>query len=300
MAKNTIVVCGATGNQGGAVVDALLRSRDFHVVALTRYPDNVSANALYEKGADVMFGDLNDKASLLAAFKNAHGVFGLTQPWSKDYKKVSTKEEMKQGRNIIEACRESGIRHLVFTSVLSIGMEETGIPHLESKLMLENNIREGTVPFTIFKLATFMDNLGAPYFPIKDGIIKGSTDGDAKIPYISSKDIGEFVTIAFQFQKYYHNIEMNLITDFVSGNELAALLSKINDGESFEYKAEPTFAMKLFAKEFYKMRLLSEKNGRPPYPPEIETAIKNCKDKYLNCMTLEQFLIKNGFNKGRF
>ncbi|EXJ82941.1 hypothetical protein A1O3_06758 [Capronia epimyces CBS 606.96] len=75
MAK-TIVITGATGTQGGSVVAAFLRDPSFNVRALTRDTESPAAQALREKGADVVAGDLMNEASLVAAFK-ARLILGL-------------------------------------------------------------------------------------------------------------------------------------------------------------------------------------------------------------------------------
>ncbi len=75
--KAAIVVCGATGNQGGAVVDSLLASGKWNVFAMVRDVSGEKARALEAKGVQLKKGDLLDKASLVSAFQAAHGVFGL-------------------------------------------------------------------------------------------------------------------------------------------------------------------------------------------------------------------------------
>ena len=75
----TIVVTGATGQQGGAVVKSLRRS--FHVKAITRDPKKPEAQALTKLGVEVVAADLLDRASLERAFAGAHGVFALTNFW---------------------------------------------------------------------------------------------------------------------------------------------------------------------------------------------------------------------------
>jgi nucleoside-diphosphate-sugar epimerase len=69
--KQSVLVTGATGQQGGAVARTLL-ARGHRVKALTRKPDSVAARHLVSAGADLVTGDLGDAASVLKA---ASGVF---------------------------------------------------------------------------------------------------------------------------------------------------------------------------------------------------------------------------------
>ncbi len=295
MERKTIVVCGATGNQGGAVVERLLASRQWNVAALSRSGDSERAQDLKRKGVEIRQGDLLDPPSLRKAFQNVYGVFGVTQPWSADYKKVNIEGEIAQGRNIVDACLDAGVKHLVFSTVLHFGKGKTGIPHVDSKLVMEKHLMKNKVPYTLLKPASFMENIGTPFFPVKKGSIRGFVDGDAKVPYISCKDIGAFAALAFERPADYIGKEIDLIGDFVSGEELCQTLGKLRNGERFKYKTLPRFIMRIFAKEFYAMRVAFEKWGRQPYPKEILEAMSECKRMHPEVFSVEQYLKAQGY-----
>jgi uncharacterized protein YbjT (DUF2867 family) len=59
--KKTVLVTGATGNQGGSVANELLSAGRYGVRAMTRKPDSEKALALKSRGAEVVAGDLNDE-----------------------------------------------------------------------------------------------------------------------------------------------------------------------------------------------------------------------------------------------
>ncbi len=295
MDKKTIVVCGATGNVGGAVVESLLKKKIWKVIALTRKPDAPKAIALQDKGAKLLKADLQNRSSMITAFEGAQLVFGITQPFSSDYKKTDPDAEIQQGHNIIDSCVTNNIEHIVFSTVFGSGDHKTGVPHLDSKLTIVDYLKTTTLPYTILKPASFMDNIGRKYFPVKTGYVKGFTDGDVKVPYISVADIGEFAAMAFEQKECFRNVEINLMADLVSGNDIAKTLSRIRNGETFKYKAMPRLLMKLFASEFYAMRVSFEKSGRPPYPPEYAEALQKCRDLRPDLINIEQFLISQGY-----
>ena len=59
--EQSVLVVGATGNQGGVTIDHLLAAgREFAVRGPTRTPDSEAARALEERGVDSRRGDLND------------------------------------------------------------------------------------------------------------------------------------------------------------------------------------------------------------------------------------------------
>ena len=74
--KKIIAVMGATGAQGGAVVDALLTvPEQFAIRAITRNPESEKAKALIAKGCEVVKADADDVPSMVAAFSGAYGAF---------------------------------------------------------------------------------------------------------------------------------------------------------------------------------------------------------------------------------
>jgi uncharacterized protein YbjT (DUF2867 family) len=295
MERKTIVVCGASGNQGGAVVQSLLRSQQWNIVALSRNPDSERMMEFKRTGVMIKSADLQGKASLTKAIENAYGCFGVTQPWSSDYKKVNIEGEIEQGRNIVDACLEAGVKHLVQSTALHFGTGKTEIPHVDSKLVIEEYLMKNKVPHTLLRPASFMDNIGTPFFPVKKGSIKGFVDGDAKVPYIACEDIGEFARLAFEHPDDFIGKEINMIGDFVSGEELCQSMSKLRDGEHFSYKTTPKLLMRIFANEFYKMRTTFEKYGRPPYPPEVQDVMSECKRMHPKLLSVEQYLKAKGY-----
>jgi len=80
--SKTVVVIGATGNQGGGVMRKLASTSGFKVRALTRNPEGRKAKLLEKmRNVTVVKGDLDDESSLVAAFEGAYGVFLVTSFW---------------------------------------------------------------------------------------------------------------------------------------------------------------------------------------------------------------------------
>jgi uncharacterized protein YbjT (DUF2867 family) len=83
--KKIIAVVGATGSQGGGLVRAILDDWNgpFAVRALTRNPDSATAKEFAARGAETVRMDLDDEASLRAAFDGAYGAFVVTNFWER-------------------------------------------------------------------------------------------------------------------------------------------------------------------------------------------------------------------------
>jgi len=297
MYTRSIAVCGATGQQGGATVQALLKKKlGGDIIAISRNPNSDKAKALARQGIRVLKADLLDKESLVAAFKKATMVFGVTQPFSDGFRKSSASAEVTQGKNIIDACLKAGVEYLVQSTVFNPGTNAFGVPHLDSKTAITTYLKNSGLAYAILKPASFMDNIGTSFFSVKKGRIRGFTDGNAKLPYISVKDIGEFASKIFENPAMYRKRELDLVADFVSGDELAQILTKIRDGQRFAYTAIPRPLMWIFAREFYRMRKAFEKSGRPPFPASIDAAIRKCNEMNPRVLTMERYLLMRKFD----
>src|SRR6478609_8834135 len=121
----TILITGATGQQGGAVARAL-HGAGFKLRGLTRKPDSERAAALARHGVDVVKGDLDEEASLRRALAGAWGVFGVQNTWE-----AGVEREEAQGKRLATLAREAGVEHYVYTSVGS-AHKRTGVPHFDN------------------------------------------------------------------------------------------------------------------------------------------------------------------------
>ncbi|RDW70994.1 hypothetical protein BP6252_07557 [Coleophoma cylindrospora] len=88
--QKTIVVIGATGNQGGSVARTFLGLPHWKVRAVTRNPSSPAAQTLASSGAEVVQGDLSDIGSLSPAFQDANAIFLNTDFWE-TYKALAAK-----------------------------------------------------------------------------------------------------------------------------------------------------------------------------------------------------------------
>ena len=105
---------GATGVQGGSVIKAVLAhptlSKEYKIRAITRDPSKPNAKALAEQGVEPVKADMEDKNSLEHAIKGSHAVYAVTNYWEKQ----SKSGEITQGKNIADASKAAGVKHLVW------------------------------------------------------------------------------------------------------------------------------------------------------------------------------------------
>lgn len=262
MNSSKIVVCGATGNQGGAVAAALLKGGGWSVTALTRDPGSAAAQALADLGAEVTVADLLDMGSLLHAFDGAHGVFGLTQPWSYATGRFDTFAEIRQGRNIIWACREAGVPNVVFSTVINLAGKPSGVPWIDSKLFLEEIIKSNLPQAVIVRPALYMENIGSRLLRFRGNSIIGRFGDDAPVPYVALSDIGSSVAEIFSAPGRFAGDRITLAGDIVSGREIASFLSGSTGERNMQYDPVSELRLRLFSPAFFFMRRFFEEQGR--------------------------------------
>ena len=125
-----ILITGVTGNQGGAVAQALQGS-GFRLRGLTRKPESEHAAALMRQGIEIVKGDLDDEATLRRALAGAWGVFGVQNTGE-----AGVEREEAQGKRLATLAREAGVEHYVYTSVGS-AHKRTSVPHFDNKWRIE-------------------------------------------------------------------------------------------------------------------------------------------------------------------
>ena len=220
--RGLVLVTGATGRQGGATARRLLE-RGWPVRALTRNPDKPAARALAERGAEVVRGDLNDPTSVARAVDGAYGVFSLQEWWT-----AGLDGEVRQGRTLAEAAKQAGVTHFVYSSVGG-AERSSGVPHFETKWVLEQYIRKLNLPATILRPVSFMENYYMPQ--VEKGILKGRLlDGvRADKPYqlIAVDDIGAFAAAVFERGDEMLGQAYEIAGDEVTNLEVAATFGRV-------------------------------------------------------------------------
>src|SRR5712664_1206234 len=217
----TILVAGATGQQGGAVARSLIK-RGHRVIGLTRSASKLKA--LAAAGIEGVQGDLIQRAS--------------PTPFGPDFS-VHPEEEVLQGTTAIDAAKAASVRHLVLSSVASAD-RNTGIPHFESKAKVEQYMRASRVPHTIVRPVAFMDNYVSPWMTssLQRGMMEVPLPPTTRQQLVAVKDIGEFVARAFDDPKAALGKTVELAGEELAFGDLPAALSK-KLGHPIRYVEQP-------------------------------------------------------------
>ncbi|MBS2017469.1 MAG: NmrA/HSCARG family protein [Deltaproteobacteria bacterium] len=217
--RKTILVTGATGKQGGAVLRHL-KGSGFELRALTRKPESEAARALVADGAHVVEGDLDDVTSLKTALTDVWGVFAVQNTWE-----AGVEREEEQGKRLARLAREAGVQHFVYSSVGS-AERATGVPHFDNKWRVEEEVRAlGFPSHVILRPVFFMENLPSPWF-LNGDALGTAMKPDTKLQMVAVDDIGRVGARAFTDAAKLNGREIEIGGDEVTMARAAAVLGK--------------------------------------------------------------------------
>lgn len=230
-----VLVTGATGKQGGAVVQALLKQGNI-IRALVRDPQSKAATTLEELGVQLVRGDMRDKASLLEALVGVRSVFSVQSP---DMNDMGSDTEQVQGRNLVEAAKAANVRQFVHSSVSGAGDYHRNAPgweagrwdvhYWESKAYTEGLVRHAGFPFwTIIKPAFFMENFIRPSFLFANWVedrLLTILQPDTAISLVAVRDIGTAAVAAINDPEPFNKVELEFAGDRLTMTQIAQVLA---------------------------------------------------------------------------
>lgn len=236
MEKKIIAVVGATGLQGKGVVNAVKKNGSFTVRAISRNPEKYSGNA-----DEVVLGDLTNLDSLTNAFKNAYGVFVVTNFWE-------GANELEQGKIAIAAAKKANVAHFIWSTlpnVEAISKAKFEVPHFTGKAMVDELVK--TAGFTYytfvqppFYFQNFTGQLGAQ--PQKDGSLGWTLpiDPTKKAIHMSDiNDLGKVVAGAFlNPEKVGMGNYLSLATELNSFNDVVEIFKA--QGKDYTFNQVPS------------------------------------------------------------
>jgi NAD(P)H dehydrogenase (quinone) len=153
---STILVTGATGGLGHAVVETLLQTiNPTQLAILARDP--AKAADLQAQGVAVRQGDYSDYESLTAAFAGVEKLYFVATS--------SMTDRIQQHENAVKAATAAGVKHLVYTSFQRKTEDGTSPVAFieEAHLVTEKLIKQSGLTYTILKHALYLD-VFPPFF----------------------------------------------------------------------------------------------------------------------------------------
>ena len=234
--KRKVLVTGATGQQGGAVAHALIE-RGHSVRAFTRKPDGDAARRLAAAGAEIVTGDLADAGTVARAANGVDAMFLMGNTYEAGFD-----GEVRQGIVAADAAKAAGVGHLIYSSVADAD-KATGIPHFDSKYLVEKHVAGLGIPYTISAPVAFMENVVAPWSvgPLLKGVLAFALPPKRELQLISLADIGAFVAALVERRESVFGKRFDIAGDQLSGEQEATTLAHAM-GRGISYQEIPLAA----------------------------------------------------------
>lgn len=200
-----ILVAGATGMLGSMITDRLL-DRGRAVRALVR--SQAAAERLSARGAETVLGDLKDRASLDRACAGADVVITTANSVARGGEDTPETVEDQGNRNLVDAAREAGVRHFVFTSALGSALDSP-VPFLHGKAVAEHYLMDSGLPWTILKPNLFLETwcpnvVGGPALAGLPVVLIG--EGKRRHSMISAVDVAGFAVAVAGDERAYDRV----------------------------------------------------------------------------------------------
>ncbi|MFG2318326.1 NmrA/HSCARG family protein [Streptomyces tendae] len=231
-----IAVFGATGQQGGAVVDALL-ARGARVRALVRTPTSNRAQALAARGVEPAVVRIDDPASTVAALEAVDAFYFMT-PEANSLEEVE--EEVRVGTALVDAAAAARVPHVVFNSAFGADRER-GVPHHDSKHRIEEYLKRSGLRATMVRPAAFMENFATVMAPsLEDGtiVLRLPLPDDVVLKMISIEDIGKVAAAILLDTADVPGGAVAVVGDEPTGPQIAAAFGR-RAGLPSRYEALP-------------------------------------------------------------
>lgn len=270
MPNRIITVIGATGAMGRPVVKHLLAddTSAWHVRVVTRNrnsPEARSLAALAQGRVEFIEGPAGP-ATTAAAVAGAHGIFCNTNFFAT----ASVDGEYSEGVAWLEAARNAGVEHFVWSSLDSMGALSHGrlpCPHFDAKAAVgayidrrrsDDYMRRGLPGFvgdawylehtTVLVTLPYIENLKGFFRPYpgklsdgRDGLVWSVPLDAAPLPMVALDDIGAFAALVLRDPATWRGRTLPIGSETLTMQQVAETFTRVT-GIPAEYHPMPLAA----------------------------------------------------------
>ncbi|KAG8859536.1 hypothetical protein FRB96_004420 [Tulasnella sp. 330] len=233
-----IAVVGATGRQGGSVIDALSESpKLYRIRAFTRDANKDAAKALSNRGAEVVAVNftVDNKEATFKAFEGATYAFLVTNFWEH----MQTDREVAEGKLLVDAAAHAKVKLLVWSGLESMAKASNGkyknVVHFEGKASVTEYAKTVGIPaIADVQAGMYMENYlgqGALALVKKQGdgsyAISNPADPESTVPLINTThDYGLFVRKVIEAPTHEPFTSVYSYSEVLSQKEIARQLTE--------------------------------------------------------------------------
>lgn len=222
-----IAITGATGHLGLATTKALAaKIAPSEIVAVVRDPQKAAATL--PQGLTVRQGDYNDPAALLAAFQGVETVLLISTS------ELEYEARLREHRNVIDAAKQAGARHLIYTSVVNPS-PESAFGASPGHFATEEYLNASGLTYTIFRNTLYLDIV--PMLVGEGTLPSGklySSAGEGKVSYALREEIAQALANVLTTAGHENQTYDIAPGPAYSFQDLAATLSEVS-GQPVEY-----------------------------------------------------------------
>jgi NAD(P)H dehydrogenase (quinone) len=215
-------ITGISGKVGGALARTLLAGGQ-PVRAVVR--DAGKGRSWAEKGCEVALAEMEDSAALSAALKEVDGVFILPPS---EFDPAPGFPEARAVITVVKAALQTA-RPKKVLCLSTIGAQATQPNLLTQRTLMEQELRELTIPVTFLRPAWFMENFAWDVVSARDsGVITSFLQPvDKPVPMIATADVGRAAAELIQQDWQGCRVVELEAAHRSTPNEVAATFSKI-------------------------------------------------------------------------
>lgn len=216
--RKTLLISGATGKQGGALIEHILASpqgTSFNILAVTRDITSTKAQKLASlENVSIIEGDMSNPETIFDQIGPVWGVYSV---------QANSDLEVQQGRAMVDAAILNGAQHFVYSSGDRGGPEAsaknpTYVKNFAAKYAIEKHLEYRAqrspqdMTYSILRPVTFFDNLTTDIHG-KGFARMWEQLGKKPLQLVSTKDIGWFAAQSFIQPDKYKNVALTLVGD---------------------------------------------------------------------------------------
>jgi NAD(P)H dehydrogenase (quinone) len=222
-----IAITGATGHLGLATIAALAgKIAPSEIVAVVRDPQK-AANTL-PQGLAVCTGNYNDPAALLVAFQGVETVLLISTS------ELEYEARMREHQNVIDAAKQAGVRHIVYTSVVNPS-PNSHFGASPSHFATEEYLRASGLTYTVLRNTLYLDII--PMLVGEGTLASGqlySSAGNGKVSFGLRTEMGEALANVLTSEGHANQTYDIAPVPAYSFQDLAATLSDVT-GQPITY-----------------------------------------------------------------
>jgi uncharacterized protein YbjT (DUF2867 family) len=222
---------------GGAVVEELVRSKKFCIRGLCHPRDFAESRELQCEGCEMVETDVSSQEDLRPLFTDAVSAFIITDSLDP----TMHLRESEIGMRLINAAKDSGVKHMVFCSLPNINGISKGkynVPSFSQKAEVERNLvmmqynydEKAFSSVTIVRPGFYFQNFRRFFHPTIEGkkLIFTMPATEHKIESFNAEDIGVIICKIFEEPLRYDRQRIDVAMEALSPKEFISTIRKVS------------------------------------------------------------------------